>query len=161
MPRSEEEIKADMAALKAKGVHGRAGPMRVLRAELDALTPKPDAVPVVAPPTEPQTTTSVSASAGVVPCVAEMTPLPVSRWISEEEFIDKALVQAAASLDFKGGSMTGVVEKLYERTDAIVKVRRVVMEVLESVGPGEPWPQYARLNRNPNTGLPKLVATEK
>ncbi len=156
MPRSEAEIKADMEALKAQGVHPAKASMRALRDELKALHAPVAAVPPAAD-AEPLTTTSVATSAGVVPCIAEMGP--VSRWQSEESFIDAALAAAATNMELHGGSTTGVVKKIYERLDAMVKTRRLIMEVVNEVGAGEPWPQFSVLNRDPNTGRQKLSAT--
>lgn len=160
MPRSESEIQTEIDALKAQGVHPASKQLRALRDEIKALSAPPPA-PASAPPSDAPrgTTTSDAASAiAVPPVMAEAgewvfpKPPPKSRWCSEEEFIDRTLTEIAAGLDFRGGSMGNVVEKLYERLDAVVKTRRIIVEVLDQIGPGERWPQFIALERNGSTG---------
>ncbi len=165
MPRSASEIEAEIAALKASGVHPASKSLKDLRQELKALSAPP--VPVSSPPpsspgSETTTVTSDTSSAVTVPFVAEVQPMrntPVSRWMSEESFIDTALVQAVTNMELSGGNTTGIVKKIYERLDAMLKTRRIIMEVLAMVGPGEPLPQWSVLRRDANTGQQRLEAT--
>lgn len=164
MPRSESEIQADIDAMKAKGVHPASKPLRELRDELKALQAPP--APASSPPDAPRVTTTSDVASAVVapPVMAEagewakgvdwksVAPARKSRWCSEEEFIDRTLTKIAAGLDFGTGSMSNVVKKLYERLDAALKIRRILVGVMEKLAPGESLPPFSKLGRNPNTG---------
>ena len=155
MPRSESEIQADIDAMKASGVHQSSGKLKPLREELKAAraanAPAPAfPPPVCVPPPTGVTTVSGTSSAAVAPIfTAEVEH--VSRWGSEEDFIDRALIEVAAGLEFKGMT-TNVVKNLYQRLDAVLKLRRILKEVFDQIGPGENLPPFTKIGRDPNTG---------
>lgn len=149
--RSESEIQADIDAMKASGVHQSSGKLKPLREELKAARAAASPPPA-APPSEPSpTSTSEAHSAVGVSVVAEMQP--VTRWGTEEAFIDAALVEIAAGLEFRG-TTTGIVKNLYQRLDAVVKVRRAVKRIVSSLNPEQSWPQFSSLGLDHSTGEP-------
>lgn len=158
MPRSVEEIEAAMAQAKADGEPPMGKVLRALREELKAAQNPADAAGAAGPdePAPFDASASDTVVAKILPQVYGDRPLapepPQRGFCSEQEFIDDTLSKIAASIEFKGGTLNNIVEKIYERLDAVLKARRVVVEIVQDLGEGATWPQWMALNRNGSTG---------
>lgn len=133
--RSVEAIEADIAALKAAGKHHMSAEVRALKAEMRALAePATESTPdVTVPPVEVKPTQPV--------------------FTSEAQFLDTALAGIAAQIEFSG-STSGLVKSVFNKLEAVVRVRRIALGIIERLGEGAEWPQFAALNLDPTWGRP-------
>lgn len=73
----------------------------------------------------------------------------------EWRFVEKVI--ADLDIDMSGGSMTGVMKKIYNLLDAKVKTWRMAREITAEIGVGNVWPQWSALNRSPHTGAREVA----
>ena len=94
--------------------------------------------------------------AGEAPPVTETVgaPTEVEGFSPEPVFIDRVLAEVAAGLDFRGGSMSNVIEKIYERVAYVRKTRRIIVDLAKRLGFDEEWPTLAAMGLSGSTGLP-------
>lgn len=147
MPRTVEEIDAEIARLKSEGVHQSAKPIRLLRDEKAALlnpTPKVQA-PEAVFTSQVGVCQSVSSGGGT----AIWVPSPHNS--DEWRFIEKACAEIQIETE---GTMSNAVKKIYNVLEAKVKMWRLARGIVEKVGVGGKWPQFSALNINPSTGEP-------
>lgn len=158
MPRTAEEIQADIDAAKAAGLDGRSARVKELKAELKGATTLPreqkvltaaDADADLAGTPRPD---NPSVPAPVVPAISTSAGLPGASAYETDEwrFIENAI--AEAEIDLKGASATGIVKATYNVVDAKLKVWRMCREIVAQVGIGNEWPQFSALGRNDRTG---------
>jgi hypothetical protein len=133
--RSVDVIEAEIAALKAAGKHHSSAEIRDLRAELKSLG----------------AVTTESAPDATVPPVEVVPEKPA--FASEAQFIDTALAGIAAQIEFSG-STSGLVKSIYNKLEAVIRVRRISLGIVARIGEGAEWPQFAALNLDPTWGRP-------
>lgn len=140
MPRTSQDIQADIDAAKSRGVHQASREMKALRKELaavNATTTESNASGA----SSPQPAVSESAAG-----TANADPLKSDEW----RFIEKVI--AEMQIEFSKGSTTGAMKKIYNELDARIKMWRLSREIVAQIGPGNEWPQWAALGRNDSTG---------
>jgi len=162
MPRTPEEIQAEMKRLKAEGVHHASKPFRALRAELEAAGGAPR-------PSEPKRKRKASKGRREAfkpaPLPMEVTVEPAqpveipSRARVEEDvfdtdewrFIERCCVEFSLEMRGVNSSMT---KKACDIISIKVKVWRLMRGLFKDLGPGAELPQYADLGLDPTFGRP-------
>lgn len=141
MPRTVDEIAAEMSKLKAEGKHQASAPMRALREEMKMAQAPAPSEPAVAAVSETMTRGSEEVIQAVPPALAP-NPLDSDEW----RFIEKTLAEAEVPEGIHQ------LKKYYQSLQARVRIRRVVRKFILERGPGADWPNFSELGLNPDTG---------
>jgi hypothetical protein len=144
MPRTVAEIDAEMVALSAKGVDGRAKQMRDLREERAA---------VIAAESPPPPTPDHSDFAGIGDSIeAAVAGDPLKS--DEMRFIETCISKVELARD---GNQTKLAKNLYQQLAAQVRIWRTMRLIVCEVGVGGEWPSWQSLGLRDGDGLPEAV----
>lgn len=152
MPRTAEEIRAELATLKGQGVDGRTKAVRDLRAELKVLEDRPTEQDADTEDQAPQAEVHVEVGPGAgsvsEPASGAWADLSQGPYDSEEwAFIEKCLSKIKIE-----GQRTGRFKFLYHDLEMQVRIWRRIRQLVAEVGVGGTWPKFETLDMDANTG---------